>query len=114
MSSAVNGAPSDHRAPFRSLIVYVLKSLADFQPAAIFGSILAPSGEKRTRASSYAHVVVGVGWAEEAAAPHAAVLPGALHHGDDERALGQPLVQSLRPRREVGRASVRPFGPRAV
>ncbi len=51
MSSAVNGAPSDHRAPWRSLIVHTLKSFDDSHPAAIFGSILAPSGEKRTSAS---------------------------------------------------------------
>ena len=51
MSSAVKAAPSDQRAPFRSRIVQVLKSGDDCQPAAIFGSILAPSGEKRTSAS---------------------------------------------------------------
>ena len=51
MSSAVKGAPSDQRAPLRSLMVQTLKSGDDCQPAAIFGSILAPSGEKRTSAS---------------------------------------------------------------
>jgi hypothetical protein len=51
MSSAVKGAPSDHRAPGRSLIVQVRKSREDSHPAAILGSILAPSGENRTRAS---------------------------------------------------------------
>ena len=51
MSSAVKGAPSDHRAPWRSLIVQDRKSLDDSHPAAIFGSIFAPSGEKRTSAS---------------------------------------------------------------
>ena len=51
MSSAVNGAPSDHFAPGRSLIVHCLKSFDDSQPAAIFGSILPPSGEWRTSAS---------------------------------------------------------------
>jgi hypothetical protein len=51
MSSAVNGAPSDHLAPERSLIVHTRKSFDDSQLAAIFGSILAPSGENRTRAS---------------------------------------------------------------
>ena len=51
MSSAVNGAPSDQRAPLRSLIVQTLKSGDDCQLAAIFGSILAPSGEKRPSAS---------------------------------------------------------------
>ena len=51
MSSAVNGAPSDHLAPGRSLIVHCLKSFDDSQPAAIFGSILPPSGEWRTSAS---------------------------------------------------------------
>ena len=51
MSSAVKAVPSDHRAPFRRRMVQVLKSGEDCQPAAIFGSILAPSGEKRTSAS---------------------------------------------------------------
>ena len=51
ISSAVKGAPSDQRAPGRSRMVQVLKSADDCQPAAIFGSILAPSGEKRARAS---------------------------------------------------------------
>jgi hypothetical protein len=51
ISSAVNGAPSDHRAPARSLTVHTLKSFDESQPAAIFGSIFAPSGEKRTSAS---------------------------------------------------------------
>ena len=51
MSSAVKGAPSDHRAPLRSWIVQILKSGDDCHPAAIFGSILAPSGEKRASAS---------------------------------------------------------------
>ena len=51
MSSAVNGAPSDHFEPGRSLIVHCLKSFDDSQPAAILGSILPPSGECRTSAS---------------------------------------------------------------
>jgi hypothetical protein len=51
MSSAVNGAPSDQRDPGRSLIVHCRKSFDDSQPAAIFGSILPPSGECRTSAS---------------------------------------------------------------
>ena len=51
MSSAVNGAPSDHLAPGRSLIVHWRKSFDDSQPAAIFGSIFPPSGECRTSAS---------------------------------------------------------------
>ena len=50
-SFAVNGAPSDHLAPWRSLIVHTLKSFDESHPAAIFGSILAPSGENRTSAS---------------------------------------------------------------
>ena len=51
MSSAVNGEPSDHRAPLRRRTVHTLKSGEDCQPAAILGSILAPSGEKRASAS---------------------------------------------------------------
>jgi len=51
MSSAVNGVPSDHFEPGRSLIVHCLKSFDDSQPAAILGSILPPSGECRARAS---------------------------------------------------------------
>ena len=51
MSSAVNGAPSDHFAPARSLIVHCLKSADGVALSAIFGSILAPSGEKRNSAS---------------------------------------------------------------
>ena len=51
MSSAVKAVPSDHRAPLRSRMVQVLKSGDDCHPAAIFGSILAPSGEKRASAS---------------------------------------------------------------
>ena len=51
MSSAVNGAPSDQREPLRSRKVQVLKSVDGSAPKAIFGSMLAPSGEKRNKLS---------------------------------------------------------------
>jgi hypothetical protein len=51
MSSAVNGAPSDHLEPLRRRMVQLRKSAEGSAPAAIFGSMLAPSGEKRNSAS---------------------------------------------------------------
>ena len=51
MSSAVNGAPSDHFEPLRSDRVQTLKSGDDSAPAAILGSIFAPSGLKRNKPS---------------------------------------------------------------
>ena len=45
MSSAPNGLPSDHLAPFRSVTVQAVKSLDDVTLEAYLGSTLVPSGE---------------------------------------------------------------------
>ena len=51
MSSAVNGAPSDHFMPLRRKTFHWVKSSLDSQPLAMWGITSLPSGAWRTSAS---------------------------------------------------------------
>ncbi len=93
MSSAVNGAPSDHFMPSRRKTVHCVKSSFDSQPLAMCGHDLGAVGRMAHQGVvDDAGVVVVIRGPEEATAQRAAIGADLLDHLLDQRLGGQTLL----------------------